>query len=337
MADISEKWLGDCHPTISRQGETASLTVYPRLHMFSLDLSLREDGMRSGSMTTTINMPIEVSVSSVLDNIDQIHTVYSGDETIKSRLDKLRHSLGVKTGWSVDVKMPETLRAHTGLGTSTQILGGVLLCAAETVGVKLGYKDLFKMGLGRASMAGLSLLYSPGFIIEDGYKKSDSSNGDVLHPWLYDFPEEPSGKLRHISGCPWSVVIGMKNSGNSLCSKQEESFWQKNLPIPKTEADCTLQAVKNNILPALRANDFDLFLRGMRTATSDSSKTAERKIQPKSTKTALKELEMQFGMAAVSSLGPTIYAFSPMADVEQLDCLSTDEYTFTHVPLGETL
>lgn len=335
MAEVRSVHLRGSSPDFDITNNTTELTVYPRLHMFSLDLSAQNNGIRCGSMGTSVpTMPVGISVIRTAE-ADQYDDAYSGDMKVPRVLEALRTYLGRDDHWSVRLQYPDRLRAHTGLGTSTQVLGGVAVCAANSSGRRLSYEDLFALGFGHASTLGLSLLYEPGLMIEHGYAVTDAAHGQVLHPHMPSAPEKPYGSLLKIMQSPWYVTVGMPASGESLSGQLEQSFWNGLLPDDPNAARRTMGAVMGDIVPGLIADDFERFMHGMRIAADQPTKRAEEELQPPETKTALKVLRGALGFAAVSSLGPSIYSFSEHDPAATVDTLSSPNYTYHSFALSE--
>ncbi len=314
--------------------KSAEITVYPRIHMFSLNLSLQNNGLPCGSLGVSIaENPIHITAKKNTIT-DVLSSNYVGDSTFVNTLEKLRTYKQLTGGWSVTVQIPDTIRPHIGLGTTTQILGGAALCSAKASGVDLTNIDLFKMGFGRASNLGLSLLYKPGFIFEYGYRV-DFQNGLGIHPNISTYPELPSNRADSIKDCPWHLLYGVPKKLQSLSGDIEESFWENNLPEDPISAKITENAVKNYIIPGLLANNFQQFISGMSRATDHGSKLAEEHIQEPATLKVLSALRKKLGFAAVSSLGPTVYAFQERLNTKELSKLGTDEYDFFSTPLNQ--
>ena len=294
--------------------------VYPRVHMFSFDLSLFQGNMSSGSMGFSLfNQPTIITVEK-----NSIDAVIGATQSIEKQIIKyitvLRKQLkkiGPDDYLRITIEIPKTFRHHTGLGLTTQITGGVVLAAAEVYGKLMSPKDLFNMGIGQVSALGINLMYHPGFIMEFGYK-IDDKNSTNAHPDMYDYTESPSGSLIEIKELPWSAVIAIPKKTTSLSGEVEDDFWNNVYPDTIESSKNISYAVFNCITPALISNDFNMFIRGLILATESGTKPAEESIQNKNTLAMLKEMRDLFGFAAISSLGPAVFSFVRSGDFEDL-------------------
>jgi predicted sugar kinase len=160
------------NPDYTVADDNVRLKVYPRVHMFTFDLSLISGILKHGSLGYSLkDMPIEVTVRKSLTGNDTIKAVGNVNITeldFKIDFDLLRAYIKSDDHYEVTVFIDQSIREHTGLGLSTQILGGVYLCSAKISGVELKINDLFRMGIGHYSALGLNLLFNPGMIFEMG-------------------------------------------------------------------------------------------------------------------------------------------------------------------------
>lgn len=337
MSNIISTNLRDTQPDISVQNSTARMNVYPRIHMFGLDLSLHSGILRSGSMGFSIpSMPVTIQASPHSKDVF-ISNYTGGDNKLPNLLAKLRAYLHVTTKWRVTITYPPEFRAHIGIGSSTQVAGGILHCAAASIGRRLNCEDLFSMGMGSASMLGLSLVHTPGFILEYGYLKADTdtpAQRRALQPHLYSGEDIPAYSLLKVIDCPWYAIIGIPRTITSLSGSAEAVFWKKHLPDPPESALSTVYSAFMGCLPALISNNFIQFIASLNAIITQGTKPAEENIQSRVTKRTLRQLRTLFGNATVSSLGPSVYAFSEHDPSKRLAALSSSEYEFIVFPLG---
>lgn len=315
------------------RGGAARITVYPRIHMCGLDMSLQSGILRSGSMGFSLTtIPVKICVERA-DKDTIISNFSGGDNNLRHLLSDLRNYLPTDAHWSVSITYPPTFRPHIGIGSSTQVAGGMLHCAARCLGIKLRCEDLFAMGMGSASMLGLSLLHAPGFIIEHGYARSDKTHGRILQPKLYRDYDAPTYSLLHITDCPWYAVIGIPRTFESLSGQSEHDFWLEHLPGDTETARSTTYAIMMDCIPGLIEQDFTKFVGGIRTIINQGTKPHEENLQHESTTQILQLLREKFSLATVSSLGPTVYAFSEHDPSEFVASLPTSDYQFIVMPL----
>lgn len=317
MAYIYSTQLSNKKVKFFHSGNMIGVTTYPRVHMFSLDLSDASGSLKSGSMGLSLrDFPINVSVELIDSKEDIISSefLYELLPILNRTREKLKQEY---VYWKVNVIVPEYVGRHTGLGTTTQITGAVALCAAKSLGVDFDYIDLFNLGIGYASALGLNLLFNPGFIIENGYKISTLEDGGCkIYPDLYDVYQLPTGSIFNLSKIDWSLILAIPKNAQSLYGKIEDEFWNEILPDSLESTHKITYSVLEKIIPNLITNNYVGFIDGMRDATRNGTKPAEESIQNPKTAETLAAMRRQYTFAAISSLGPTIYSFS---EVEPTD------------------
>lgn len=310
MANIKSVSLNNLSYVNSKKDKVIK-TVYPRVHMFSFDLSIFQGNMSSGSMGFTLfSQPTTITIEK--GDVDEIIGIRSSlKDEITKYLEILRSNLHIPASnhhLRITIQIPDKFRHHTGLGLTTQITGMTILAAAELYGINISPRDLFNMGIGRVSALGISLLYNPGFILEFGYK-IDDTNHISAHPDLYEYKESPSGSMLEILELPWRAVVAIPKEGTSLSGKIEDDFWNNIFPDKVESSQVVSYAVLNYIIPAMVSNDFNNFIEGLTLATESGTKPAEELIQAQETKDMLSEMRAVFGFAAISSMGPTVFSF----------------------------
>lgn len=292
----------------------ATITVFPRVHMFSLDLSLRNQNMKSGSMGFSIyDMPVYIQVSFTTNNTPD--KVICEDQNITTKLynliNKFKSDKIVSRNYEIIVQTPSIFRPHIGLGLTTQILNGTLMCLFALEHENMKINSLLRYNLGQISSCGTHLALNPGLILEFGYKVDNY--GKNLHPNLYNVKESIESSIIRFSGSNWKIIIAIPKNIQSLSGKLEDGFWNKNLPDSEQNSLVICYEVLQNLIPSMIQEDFNRFLSSLNTITKTGTKKAEEDIQADQTKYCLKKLRDQFGFAAISSLGPTIYSFSNQA------------------------
>lgn len=288
------------------------LIVYPRIHMFSLDLSLKSGILKHGSIGFSLKgSPIEICVKKSLTHADVIDSeieINNLDGGIDFNM--LRSYIRNSDYWDVTIKANKDVRTHMGLGISTQIMGGILLCCAKTSGVNLTIDDLFRLGVGHASTLGLNLLFNPGFIVEMGCEITDMTKGVTVNPSLYSHYEKPTNFIFKITDFPYYVVLAIPKKDSSLSLTMEDDFWDKLLPDTQENTDVIMYEVFQHLLPSIGTENYTGFIESMKHLIAMGTKNAEENIQPSGAKVILERFREEFGFAGVSSMGPTIYTFS---------------------------
>lgn len=289
-----------------REGCIATVQTFHRLHLFSLDLSERL-GLRSGGMgISVVNLPIYVTARPN-HNHDKLPKVY--EEALRKPLEDLRALVG-GTYWQIHVN--RKIYQHAGLGATTQVLGATLIAAAASVGRTLHPVDLFRLGIGRVSAVGMTLLYRPGCVIEFGYRSSSAQLSEhyVKHPLLEDLYQTPWGVCLALSPPPkWTIVLGVPRKHRSLHGSLEDAFWRDNLPTSENVSAATAYTILLQVLPGIIAGDFSEVSNGM-TDAYRQTKFSEENIQNDYTKILINDLRRRYPFAGITSLGPAAYALS---------------------------
>lgn len=305
-------------PFINIDGLKSSLVVYPRLHFFSLDLSDYIGILKHGSFGMSLqNFPITITctTSSDTDHIVLNNNTKQYNLDYKIDFHSLRKKIGCNQFFSVNVSLPKEIQEHTGIGISTQVVGGIYLLCAKHCGVNLSINDLFDMGVGHVSTLGLNLLFNPGMIIENGVSYKNMI-------------ERPVNAITLIEDFPFWTIVAVPNDLQSLSAKLEDDFWDGILPEPVEVTKSVYREFYGECVPAILENDFDTFVASIDKIVRMGSKAQEEAIQSDGTKQILSELRKKFGCAGVSSMGPTVYSFSQTDPTKDLESIRNEQYTF---------
>lgn len=334
MATIRSVKLDNVNVNIERDGDSVILNVFPRLHMFNLDLSLLSGVMKHGSMGFSLKeLPIEIRVSQSKGNVDVIRSdIELGQLDYPVYLDDLRQYLQTDSYFDVIVKNPHRLQEHTGIGLSSQVIGGILIASAAVVDRRITANDLFLMGLGHMSTLGINSSVYPSNMIEYGVRTVEKGDGLIInqaHSLKY---EAPVRSLFEIIDFPFAVVVGFPRTLASISGKEEIDFWEteeakETIPYSDDTTYAVVYEVFERLMPSIIEDNFNDFIESMQKISGLGAKPLEEKLQPDYTKELLAKLRNQFGFAAASSLGPTVVAFSQDFS-EDVANLNDDEYMF---------
>ncbi len=320
------------NPNYVISDDQVSLAVYPRLHMFTFDLSLISGILKHGSLGySLLNMPINIRVRKShksTDSVKVIGNVKLKDLDFKIDFEKLRNYIQSKDTYEVTIHINRSIREHTGLGVSTQVLGGVYLCSAKASGVELKINDLFKMGIGHFSALGLNLIFNPGMILEMGCRITDEKEGVIVNPTLSQEYETVANTVIKIKSFPFYTTVAIPKKSTSISGEYEIDFWTASLPDKNEDSYHIVYNVLESIIPGIVEEDFAAFTTALNENIKLGSKPLEEDVQSSRTKEVLGELRSKFAFAAVSSLGPALYAFSENDPAEALSTLDIQDYTF---------
>lgn len=311
--------------------DSVTITVYPRIHMFTFDLSLISGVLRHGSLGYSLkNMPITITVENNSefhkDEVISTNQLNMKELDFKANFDKLRKYIGSTDYYKVKIDKNVYARAHSGLGLSTQILGAIYLSCAKLSKSTLSKTDLFKLGLGHYSALGLSLLFTPGMIFEMGVKESDKNHGLVIEPLLSEKYETPANTIIKVNEFPFYTTVVIPKESVSISGIYEIDFWNKSLPDTDLDSYKTIYNVFENVIPSIVEGDFKVFTDNLNENVKRGSKPLEEKVQSDRTKEVLRTLRNTFDFAAVSSLGPSLYAFSENDPTEIVRNLEISDY-----------
>lgn len=311
--------------------DSVTLTVYPRIHMFTFDLSLISGVLRHGSLGYSLkNMPITITVEDNSefhkDEIISTNQLKMNELDFKVNFEKLRKYIGSTDYYKVKIDKNVYARAHSGLGLSTQILGAIYLSCAKLSKRSLNKTDLFKLGLGHYSALGLSLLFTPGMIFEMGVKESNETHGLVIEPSLSEKYEIPANTIFKVNEFPFYTTVLIPKESVSISGIYEIDFWNKSLPDSDIDSYKTIYNIFENIIPSIVERDFKVFTDNLNENIKRGSKPLEEKVQSNRTKEVLQTLRDTFDFAAVSSLGPSLYAFSENDPTDVVSNLEINDY-----------
>lgn len=334
MATIRSVMLDNVTVNIERDGDGVILNVFPRLHLFNLDLSLLSGVMKHGSMGFSLkDLPIEIRVSQSKGNADVIRSdIELGKLDYPVYLDDLRQYLQINSYFDVVVKNPYALREHTGIGLSSQVIGGILIASAALVDRRITANDLFLMGLGHMSTLGINSSVYPSNMIEYGVRAVKKGDGLIINPAHSLQYEAPVRSLFEIIDFPFAVIVGFPRTLESISGKEEMEFWEtdeakKTIPYSDDTTYAVVYEVFERLMPSIIEDNFNDFIESMRKISELGAKPLEEKLQPKYTKELLVKLRNQFKFAVASSLGPTVLAFS-QDFTEDVASLNDNEYMF---------
>lgn len=307
--------------------------VYPRIHMFPIDLSLISGIIKNGGFGCSLkNMPITISVKKSDSSQDVLHIdggvdVENLDYTVD--FDKLRSYIKSGDHYNVKISAGKFLREHTGLGTSTQIIGGVYACCAKLSGSDLKIRDIYNLGLGHNSALGLNLLFNPGMLFEVGTKITEDNDGVIAKPNLSQKRETIANSVYRINTFPFYVITAIPKLASSITNELGDAFLDDiTFPVKESDSYRIIYNIFEKIIPSIVESDYLSFLSAMQENISLGTKAAEEEYESKDTKDMLKQMRTIFGFAAVSSLGPSLYSFSENDPVEEMSRLNSQGYDF---------
>ena len=214
-----------------------------RLHLGFVDLH-GGFGRRFGSIGVTLTEPcLELSArpAPALEVVGEEHDLA---RRVAERFLRLRQEAGEALP-AARLQVHETIPAHHGFGSGTQLALAIAHAFARLHGLTLSNRELMRaMGRGRRSGIGLGAFECGGFIC-DGGKGQD------------DFP--PPRLARLPMPDPWRVVLIKDTGDTGLQGAVEDDAFEK---LPQFSASCAAylcRVVLMGLLPGIAENDFPSF------------------------------------------------------------------------------
>lgn len=202
----------------------------------------------------------------------------------------------------VSLKLEETIPAHVGLGSGTQLSLAVGTALAQLAGIKTSVQDLaLIMGRGVHSGIGIGTFQYGGFIVDGGHAVVESN------------PKVPPIIFQHPVPRSWILVIAIPSIEPGFAGLREKQAFQSLPPAPPSlpEKICRLLLVQ--MLPALKEGNLKNFAQAL-TVIQQLVGECFAPVQggrfANSVSAELIEYWLEQGVygAGQSSWGPTVYA-----------------------------
>jgi beta-RFAP synthase len=168
-------------------------------------------------------------------------------ERIEQHLGQLEAALG--QGPAIDIEIHETPRAHTGLGSGTQLALALGTAFARVRGHAATTADIARI-LARGARSGIGIHgFDHGGLIVDGGHDTRNVSAITLPPLIarQPFPEA------------WRVLLIDDTSREGLHGDEEKRGLASLAPFPATLAAHLSHLVLMRILPAVAESDFDTY------------------------------------------------------------------------------
>jgi beta-ribofuranosylaminobenzene 5'-phosphate synthase len=165
---------------------------------------------------------------------------------IEQYLKQLTAALGKDQGSTIDIEVHETPRAHTGLGSGTQLALALGTAFARVRGHEASTADIARI-LARGARSGIGIHgFDHGGLIVDGGRNATTTS---IPPLIarQPFPD------------PWRVLLIDDTSREGLHGDEEKRGLASLAPFPITLAAHLSHLVLMRILPAVAEHDFDTF------------------------------------------------------------------------------
>ncbi|MFQ5961811.1 MAG: beta-ribofuranosylaminobenzene 5'-phosphate synthase family protein, partial [Candidatus Methylomirabilales bacterium] len=215
------------------------VTTPARLHLGFIDPD-GSLGRHFGSLGVAIDAPRLVLEAWTAPAVHVEGDPYGRVEPLLTQL--LRH---FKLDRGVSIRCRETIPAHVGLGSGTQLSLAVATAVARLFDLDVTLAELAHLtGRGRRSGIGVSTFAHGGFVL-DGGRGKDSSVPTVI--FRHPFPDE------------WRFVIVIPELQEALHGVGEEEAFRRLVPPPKEEVGAVCRLILMQLLPSLMEKEDDLF------------------------------------------------------------------------------
>jgi beta-ribofuranosylaminobenzene 5'-phosphate synthase len=222
-----------------------------RLHFGFIDLD-GSMGRMFGSIGLAIDEPRILLEAAPANRVS-----VSGDEAGRALALALRFLRHYKVPQGVHLTIKETIPAHVGLGSGTQLALSVATALARLFSIDAGVRELASvMGRGARSGVGVSAFERGGFIVDAGRKigsQGASSSPGSLPPTIvrHPFPKE------------WTFVVAIPHLGRGLAGHAEDRAFRRIAGRPAGGAARISRIILIQTLPALLERDPALFGRSL--------------------------------------------------------------------------
>jgi beta-RFAP synthase len=270
------------------------VTAPARLHFGFIDLH-GGLGRRFGSLGLAIDRP---GVRLRASRSDSTEVVGAEAERVSRIVNALRQRYGVEAGARVEIE--ESIPAHAGLGSGTQITLAVAVALCALSGRAVPVPELAR-GLQRGARSGIGsgVFELGGFVVDGGRGDADAAPPVISR---LPFPED------------WRVVLVFDRQLTGLHGEREAAAFRDLPRFPEREAERLARLVLMKLLPALaeeRLADFGAALTDLQRTIGDHFAPAQGggRYASRRVERALQRLA-GWGAAAhgQSSWGPTGFA-----------------------------
>jgi beta-ribofuranosylaminobenzene 5'-phosphate synthase len=283
-----------------------------RLHFGFIDLD-GSLGRMFGSIGLAIDEP-----RLILEATPSNHLSVSGDETGRVEALARRFLRHYHLRQSAHISIKETIPAHIGLGSGTQLALSVAAALARLFTIEAGVRELATvMGRGARSGIGVSAFEGGGFIVDAG--RRISATGSPSDPGSL-----PPTIVRHAFPKDWTFVVAIPHVGRGLAGNAEGRAFRQITARPARGSATLSRILLIQMLPALVERNPAAFGRSL-TSIQRIVGNWFRAVQGGTFATpqgaALARVMARAGALGIgqSSWGPTVYGMA--ADREQANAL----------------
>jgi len=278
------------------EGKAIKVTVKTpaRLHLGLIDLN-GDLGRMFGGLGVGIDRPNVI----VETQFAQAFLV-TGQEVELAKVLATRFLSTYNLQSNVHVHVVETIPAHVGLGSGTQLSLAIAVALAKLFNVKASIPELaVVMGRAKRTSVGTTIFQRGGFVVDGG----KNIKKQTFPPLIYrqPFPKE------------WRFVVAIPNQNKGLANSEENHAFSKLTKMPADDVAQICRLTMLKLLPALAEHDIESFgdaLTKIQILTGNYFAQAQGGTYSSPASAECIEFMKQTGAYGVgqSSWGPALYA-----------------------------
>lgn len=280
-----------------------TVTIPARLHLGFLDLN-GSLGRRFGSIGLSITGPrTEVAFRRSPSG----RVTGPEHERVRSYVDKMAQRLAIPGGHAVQIL--ETVPAHAGLGSGTQLALAVAAGIRRLHGLPLDMQgDALYLGRGARSGAGMGLFHTGGLVVDGGNGRNGFPAPIISRMCLPD---------------RWRIILVLDPARRGIHGAAEVHAFTELPPFPDSDAGRLCRLVVMKMLPAVAEEDIVSF----GSAITEIQSCVGGYFAPAQGGSAFTSPDVEAVLTALgregaaglgqSSWGPTGFAFAPSEDEAQ--------------------
>lgn len=269
-----------------------------RLHLGLIDMN-GDLGRMFGGLGVGIIRP---NVVLEAEPSDKFAVSGEGSELIFDLAKRFFEAYNTKSNIRINLK--QTIAAHVGLGSGTQLALAVATALSRVFGLEKSTTEL-ALAMGRCQRTGVgTAIFEKGGFVVDGGKTLQNGvcNPDKASPLIFrqPFPEE------------WRFIVAIPNGSKGLANRKETAAFSQLRTMPTAEVGklCRLTMIK--LLPALVERDLACFgdaLTQVQTVVGNTFADVQGGTYSNAASADCIEFMRRLGVHGVgqSSWGPTVY------------------------------
>lgn len=291
--------------------EKIQIKTPSRLHFGLIDMN-GELGRVDGGIGAVLKEP-NIIVNAEFNEKLKINCTERLDE-IQTAVNKIQNKFNINEEFNTNIKIDieNHVPAHSGLGSTTQLLLGAAKAVTELNGISLSARDLSNIiGRGGTSGIGTAAFDYGGFVLDGGHGFGAGKEKDTFLPSSKSTRASPAPVLaRYDIPKNWYFVLAIPEVMSKIYGQHEVNIFQKFCPIPREEVEKLSRLILMKILPAVVEKDIDSFGDGLTGMQDIGFKKIEVSLQNKIVVEVLRLLKRISYGSGLSSFGPTVYALA---------------------------